>query len=69
MKEIYKYFYDDMRAAVEAEVRDYLFNKKKRTPKILFDGESLDGGEPMYWMRSYSQEKIHHIANSSLPAL
>lgn len=61
MKEIYKYFYDDMRAAAEAEVRDYLFNKKKRTPKILFDGVSFDGGEPMYWTRSYSQEKIHHI--------
>ena len=60
MEDNYDDFYDDMRAEAEVEARDYLFNKKKRDPKIRFEGET--GGEHITLIRSYSLEEITHIA-------
>lgn len=62
MEDNYEDFYDEMRAKAEVEARDYLFNKKKRDPMILFKGETWDEGEPITYMRSYPQEEIAHIA-------
>lgn len=60
MEDIYDDFYDDIRVKAEVEARDYLFNKKKRAPKIRFEGE-IDG-EPITFLCSFSQEEITQIA-------